>query len=78
MKKLPPKTHNQFIVTSFTLVGLDRLVPGKWLTSHMWYRYINKNHIISYAYFVDATMLHNAVSYDLRLWHLDLDEKVDN
>ena len=44
--KLLPKTQNQFIVASFTLVGLDRLVPGKWLTSHMWYRYINKNHIL--------------------------------
>ena len=78
VKKLPPKTHNWFIVASFCLVGLDRLVPGKCLTSYMWSRYIKKNHIISYAYFVDATMLHNAVSYDLRLWHLDLDRKVDN
>ena len=62
MNKLLPKTHNWFIVDSFCLAGLDRLVQGKWLAAQMWARYINKNHPLSDASLVDAAMLHHAVS----------------
>ena len=78
MKKLPPKTHNWFIISSFRLVVLDCLVWGKLLTAHMWARYINKNHLLLGASLVDAVMLHHDVSYDLILCHLDLDGKVNN
>ena len=60
--KLPPKTHNRFIVNSFCLAGLDHLIWGKWLTSQIWARYINKNHPISYDSLVDAAMLHHDAS----------------
>ena len=61
-KKLTPKTQNQFIVESFRLAVLDRLVQGKFLTAQMWACYINKSHPLSDASFVDAAMLHNSVS----------------
>ena len=61
-KKLPPKTQNRFIVDSFRLAGLDRLVRGRWLTAQVWDRYINKNHPLSDDSRVDAVMLHHAVS----------------
>ena len=60
--KMSPKTQNRFIVGSFCLAGLYRLVQGKWLTSQMWDRYINNNHPISDASLVDTVMLHHAIS----------------
>ena len=61
-KKLSPKTQNPFIFGSFLLAGLYRLVRSKWLTAQMCDRYINKNHHISDASFVDAVVLHHTVS----------------
>ena len=61
-KKLPPKMQNRFIVDSFCLAGLDRLVQVRWLTNQMWSRYVNKKHPLSDASLVDAAMLHHAVS----------------
>ena len=60
--KLSPKTQNRFIVDSFGLAGLYRLVWGKWLTDQMWDRYISKNHHISDVSLVDAVMLQHTVS----------------
>ena len=54
------------------------MVRGKWLTAHIWAHYINNNHPLSDYFRVDAVMLHHAVSYDLDLWHLDLNEKVND
>ena len=50
----------------------------KWLTDHMWYCYINKNHIPSDSPLVDAVMLHHTVSYDLTLRHIDIYGKVND
>ena len=60
--RLSPKTQNQFIVDSFFLACLYRLVWGKWLTAQMWDRYIKRNHPLLDASLVDAVMLHHAVS----------------
>ena len=61
-KKIPQKIKNRFIVNSFCLAGLDRLVQGKWLAAHMWDRYINKNHPLLDVSLFDAAMLHNSMS----------------
>ena len=54
------------------------MVRGKWLTAHMWSRYINKNYTLSDSSLVDAVMLHHTVPYDPTLRHLNLNGKVNN
>ena len=56
------KKNNRFIVNSFCLASLYRLVWGKWLTDQIWSRYINKNHPLSDSSLVYDVMLHNTVS----------------
>ena len=77
-KKLPPKTHNWFIVDSFCLSGLDRLVWGKCFTYQMWARYIKNNHPLSDSSLVEAAMLNHALSYDTTLRHIDLHGKMND
>ena len=60
--KLSPKNQNWFIVDSFCLTGLYRLVWGKWLAAKMWARYINNNHLLSDDSLVDTEMLHHYVA----------------
>ena len=60
--KLSPKIQNWFIVGSFCLEGLYRIVWSKWLAAQIWARCINHNHPLSDASLVDDVMLHHDVA----------------